>query len=77
MANKHRGEIEAGLARCDELLVVSNAHMTQPFIAEERARLAAALGAPDARHRLADALKCYRALESTGHAARLEAELDA
>jgi class 3 adenylate cyclase/tetratricopeptide (TPR) repeat protein len=75
-ANAHRAEIEAGLARCDELLPSSGAHGIEPFIIEERARLAAAVGASDAEDRLREAQRLYDTVDATGHVARLAQELD-
>ena len=71
-----RDAIEAGLVRCDAMLVKSQAFSIEPFIAEERARLASALGANDAEEKLREALRIYHAQQATGHAARLEAELE-
>jgi tetratricopeptide (TPR) repeat protein len=70
-ANGHRAEIEAGLGRCDEMLKLSQAHGLVPFIAEERARLAGALGASDASDQLREAQRLYAAVGATGHVARL------
>jgi hypothetical protein len=42
-----------------------------PFIAEERARLAGALGASDASDQLREAQRLYAAVGATGHVARL------
>ena len=72
----HRAEIEAGLARCDELLATSGAHGLEPFIAEERARLAGAMGAGDAEEQLREAQRLYARFDATGHVARLAQELD-
>jgi len=71
-----RAEIEAALARAEQLVGSIDGHSLSPRILEQRGRLAAALGgAPAAEQALRHALELYRSIGATGHAARLTNEL--
>jgi len=71
----HESEILEGLARCDELLGLSDATGLAPVIAEERARMSAAPGTPEATAALRAVQQQYAEVGSTGQAARIAAEL--
>ncbi len=76
-AAANESEIREGLVHCDELLELSDAVGLLPFIAEERARLAGALGLADANQQLHAAQQQYKEIGSTGHAERIARELEA
>ncbi|MBW2292156.1 MAG: AAA family ATPase [Deltaproteobacteria bacterium] len=74
---KARVEIEASLSRAEKLLERCEAWAFGPFIIEERARLAEVLGdAEGAAHLLREARRAFAEVEATGHAERLERELE-
>jgi tetratricopeptide (TPR) repeat protein len=69
-------EIESSLGRAEHLLGKSRARAFAPFIIEERARLAEALGdAEGAAQHLREAQHAFAQVEATGHAERLVREL--
>ena len=71
-------EIGAALDRADELLALIQGRSLMPRVMELRGRLAAALAdTPAANLSLQEALDLYRAIEATGHAARLAREIGA
>ena len=71
-----RDEIEATLARAQQLLEKSGARAFAPFIVEERARLFEVLGdAEGAAQGLREAQRAFAEVEATGHAERLAREL--
>ncbi|MBP6013257.1 MAG: AAA family ATPase [Alphaproteobacteria bacterium] len=73
-----RTEIEAALARAEQLVDAIEGRSLSPQILEQRGRLAAACGdAAGATRLLHEALDLYRAIAATGHAERLERELNA
>jgi class 3 adenylate cyclase/tetratricopeptide (TPR) repeat protein len=75
-AKSNRAEIEAALTRCDESLAAWPARALDPFVAEERARLAEALGEADALQKLHAARDLFAGVDATGHVARLHRELN-
>ncbi len=73
-----QGEIEATLARAQQLLEKSGARAFAPFIVEERARLAAVLGDEEgASNLLRQAQGLFGKVEATGHVERIAVELGA
>jgi class 3 adenylate cyclase/tetratricopeptide (TPR) repeat protein len=65
-------EIEVALERCSAILVKSGARSFEPFILEERSRLAAELGDSRTAAQLErEASALFRELGATGHAERL------
>ncbi len=74
----HRAEIETCLDRCEARVAQTGARALLPFVREERARLAGALGDPDALAKgLEEARREFVEIDATGHASRLAAELAA
>ncbi len=74
-ARANESEILEGLARCDELLKLSDATGLAPAVAEERARLSAATGTADVSDSLRAVQQQYADVGSTGHAERVAREL--
>ncbi len=74
-ARANESEILEGLARCDELLKLSDATGLAPAVAEERARLSAATGTADVSDSLQAVQQQYADVGSTGHAERVAREL--
>jgi tetratricopeptide (TPR) repeat protein len=71
-----RKEIEAALDAASALATEMNARSFEPFIIEERARLARATGDEVAHEReLREAHRIYTEMAATGHAERLAREL--
>lgn len=71
-----RTEIEAALARAEQLVEQIEGRALSPQILEQRARLAKACGdEPAAARLLNEALDLYRTIGATGHAVRLAKEL--
>jgi tetratricopeptide (TPR) repeat protein len=72
-----RAAIEAAFTRVAELVRETGARAYEPRLAESRARVAAACCDAEAADRhLRDALALYREIGATGHARRVERELE-
>ena len=72
-----RDEIEATLARADALIGKKGARAWEPFVAEERARLAELVGdRTQAGRRLRQAHRLFIEMGATGHAERVARELE-
>ncbi|TFG93901.1 MAG: hypothetical protein E4H11_07790 [Myxococcales bacterium] len=73
-----QAEIEATLARAQQLLEMSGARAFAPFIVEERARLAAVLGDDErASYLLREARSLFGGVGAAGHVERIAKELEA
>ena len=71
-----RGEIQAALTRIAELIEETGAHGYEPFLHEQRARLAELAGDPEMSQReLREAQKLFETIGATARAASLAAEL--
>jgi class 3 adenylate cyclase/tetratricopeptide (TPR) repeat protein len=74
-AHAARSEVESAIDRAAGLVQRTGARSLEPFVHEERAKLAAALGnASAAEHELGEARRLFTEMGATGHAARLARE---